>query len=143
MAVDPSRPSNRPEPLVRTVAVPRSYAGLAWAFAGVVLFSWSLPMTTVAVGGFDPVLTATGRAVIAGACAAVALALGRLRTPTRDELRPLLATAAGAVFGWPILIALALERTTSAHVAVLAAFLPLTTAILAVLRTGERLGLQF
>ena len=87
-------------------------------------------MTKVAVGGFDPILTATGRAVIAGACAAVPLALGRLRTPTRDELRPLLATAAGAVFGWPILIALALERTTSAHVAVLAAFLPLTTAIL-------------
>jgi drug/metabolite transporter (DMT)-like permease len=123
--------------------MPRSYVGLAWAFAGVVLFSWSLPMTKVAVGGFDPVLTATARAVIAGACAAVPLALGRLRTPTRDEMRPLLATAAGAVFGWPILIALALERTTSAHVAVLAAFLPLTTAILAVLRTGERVGLQF
>ncbi len=46
----------------------------------------------------------------------------------------------GAVFGWPILIALALERTTSAHVAVLAAFMPLTTALIAVLRTHERVS---
>jgi drug/metabolite transporter (DMT)-like permease len=49
----------------------------------------------------------------------------------------------GAVFGWPILLALALERTTSAHVAVIAAFMPLTTALIAVLRTHERVSWQF
>src|SRR3954447_13364611 len=49
----------------------------------------------------------------------------------------------GAVFGWPILLALALERTTSAHAAVIAAFMPLTTALLAVLRTHERVSWQF
>ena len=42
-----------------------------------------------------------------------------------------------------ILLALALERTTSAHVAVIAAFMPLTTALFAVLRTGERVSRQF
>jgi drug/metabolite transporter (DMT)-like permease len=49
----------------------------------------------------------------------------------------------GAVFGWPILLALALERTTSAHAAVIAAFMPLTTALFAVLRTHERVSSQF
>ena len=49
----------------------------------------------------------------------------------------------GAVFGWPILLALALQRTTSAHAAVIAAFMPLTTALIAVLRTRERVSLQF
>lgn len=49
----------------------------------------------------------------------------------------------GAVFGWPILLALALERTTSAHAAVIAAFMPLTTAIFAVLRMHERVPRQF
>ena len=49
----------------------------------------------------------------------------------------------GAVFGWPILLALALQRTTSAHVAVIAAFMPLTTALIAVLRTHERVSWQF
>lgn len=38
--------------------------GLAWAFLGVLLFSFSLPLTKVAVGGFDPFFTATGRAEI-------------------------------------------------------------------------------
>jgi drug/metabolite transporter (DMT)-like permease len=49
----------------------------------------------------------------------------------------------GAVFGWPILLAFALQRTTSAHVAVIAAFMPLTTALIAVLRSRERVSAQF
>jgi drug/metabolite transporter (DMT)-like permease len=117
--------------------------GLAWAFLGVLLFSFSLPFTKVAVGGFDPYLTATGRALIAGVLAAVLLRARRVRFPAAEQLRPLLYTAVGAVFGWPILLALALERTTSAHAAVIAAFMPLTTALIAVLRTHERVSWQF
>ena len=44
---------------------------MAWALLGVVLFSFSVPLTKVAVEGFDPFLTATGRAAIAGALAVV------------------------------------------------------------------------
>src|ERR1051325_1831125 len=95
--------------------------GVAWALLGVVLFSFSVPLTKVAVKGFDPFLTATGRAAIAGALAMDLLAWQRVPRPPRELLRPLLVTMLGAVFGWPILLALALERTTSAHVAVIAA----------------------
>jgi drug/metabolite transporter (DMT)-like permease len=63
--------------------------------------------------------------------------------PPAPHRRPLFFTMLGAVFGWPILLALALERTTSAHVAVIAAFMPLTTALIAVLRTHERVTWQF
>jgi drug/metabolite transporter (DMT)-like permease len=118
-------------------------AGLLWAFAGVLMFSFSVPLTKVAVGGFSPLFTATGRAAIAGALAAALLAVRRVPVPSATHLRPLVFTMVGAVFGWPILIALALERTTSAHVAVIAAFMPLTTALLAVLRTHERVTWQF
>lgn len=117
--------------------------GLLWAFVGVALFSFSLPLTKIAVGGFSPYLTATGRAVIAGAAALVILGVRRVPFPAREHLRPLLFTMVGAVFGWPILLALALERTTSAHAAVIAAFMPLATAIFAVTRTGERVSRQF
>lgn len=117
--------------------------GLAWAFLGVLLFSFSLPLTKVAVGGFDPFLTATGRAVIAGVLAGALLLAVRVPWPARSQLKPLLFTMLGAVFGWPILLALALERTTSAHAAVIAAFMPLTTALFAVLRTRERVSRQF
>ena len=117
--------------------------GLAWALVGVVLFSFSVPLTKEAVGGFSPYLTATGRAVIAGVLAAVTLAVRRVPPPAREHLGPLLFTMLGAVFGWPILVALALQRTTSAHVAVIAAFMPLTTALIAVLRAHERVSWQF
>lgn len=117
--------------------------GLAWAFLGVLLFSFSLPMTKVALQGFDPYLTATGRALIAGALASLFLVVRRVPFPAREHVKPLLFTMVGAVFGWPILLALALQRTTSAHAAVIAAFMPLTTALIAVLRTGERVSRQF
>ena len=116
---------------------------MAWALLGVVLFSFSVPLTKIAVEGFDPFLTATGRAVIAGALAVGLIAWRRVPWPPRDQLRPLLLTMLGAVFGWPILLAIALERTTSAHAAVIAAFMPLTTALIAVLRTRERVSWQF
>ncbi|MDA8435134.1 MAG: DMT family transporter [Actinomycetales bacterium] len=118
-------------------------AGLVWAFVGVLLFSFSVPMTKVAVGGFSPYLTAMGRAVIAGVLAGALLLVRRVPIPERVHLKPIGFTMIGAVFGWPILIALALERTTSAHVAVIAAFMPLTTALIAVLRTHERVSPQF
>ena len=107
------------------------------------MFSFSVPLTKVAVGGFSPILTATGRAVIAALLAALLLGLRRVPLPAPPQLRPLVYTMLGAVFGWPILLALALQRTTSAHVAVIAAFMPLTTALIAVLRTHERVTWQF
>lgn len=131
----------------QTPAVPASgealRTGLLWAFVGVLAFSLSVPMTKIAVGGFDPLFTAAGRAVIAGALAAALLGMRRVPFPDRRFLTPLVFTMAGAVFGWPILIALALQRTTSAHVAVIAAFMPLTTALFAVLRHRERVSAQF
>ena len=120
-------------------APPAYRQGLAWAFLGVVMFSFSVPLTKVAVGGFSPFLTATARAAIAGLIAGVLLALRRVPLPESRRLGPLLFTMLGAVFGWPILVALALQRTTSAHVVVIAAFTPLTTALIrraAYARTG-------
>lgn len=135
--------SGQKDGAMSAVADRRHRVGLAWALLGVVLFSFSLPMTKVAVTGFDPYLTATGRAVIAGALAAVLLRVRRVPWPGRTHLPALLTTTAGAVFGWPILLALALERTTAAHAAVVAAFMPLTTALLAVLRHHEQVNRQF
>lgn len=121
----------------------RERQGLAIALLGVVGFSFSLPWTIWALESFTAVFTATGRAVIAAVLATVVLAVRRVPWPRRDQIKPLLYTMAGAVFGWPILIALALERTTAAHAAVIAAVMPLVTAVIAVLRTHERVARQF
>lgn len=121
----------------------RTTSGLLLALLGVLGFSFSLPWTVWALESFAPILTATGRAVIAGGVAIVILLIRRVSWPDRSLMRPLVFTMAGAVFGWPILIALALERTTAAHAAVIAAIMPLVTAVFAVLRTGERVARQF
>lgn len=121
----------------------RVRVGLWWAFLAVFLWSFTVPLTKVAVGGFDAVFTATGRAVIAGVIAAVVLAIRKVPLPPRELWRPLFFVMIGAVFGWPVLMAIALNYTTAAHAAVIAAFMPLATAIFAVVLTHERVTRTF
>ncbi len=111
--------------------------GLVLAFAAVVMFSFTLPVTKVALTGFDPVVIAMGRAVIAGIVAAIVLRMARVTWPGRAALRPFLAIGLGIVIGFPVLTTIALQSTTSAHAAVVIAGLPIATAVLAVLRAGE------
>jgi drug/metabolite transporter (DMT)-like permease len=117
--------------------------GLFYAFIGVFLFSLSLPMTKWALESFNPFFTATARPIIAAVLAIPLMITLKIPAFPRDHLRALLFTTLGGVFGWPILIAFALQRTTSAHIAVIAAIMPLTTAIIAVLRTGTHVSVQF
>ena len=117
--------------------------GLLYALLGVFFFSLSLPMTKLALDGFNPFVTAFGRAAIAGMLALALLRLRGVRFPERELWRPIWFTVAGAVIGWPVLVALALQRTTSAHTAVVASFMPLATAIMAVLRFRERVSTTF
>ena len=121
----------------------RVRAGLWWAFVAVFLWSFTVPLTKVAVEGFSAVFTATGRAVIAGVIAAVVLLVRRVPLPPRHLWRPLLFVMVGAVFGWPVLLALALNYTTAAHAAVIAAFMPLATALFAVMLTHEAVTRTF
>jgi drug/metabolite transporter (DMT)-like permease len=118
-------------------------SGLLFAFIAVFAFSLSLPFTKMALKSFDPLFTAFARPVIA-AFLAIPLMLA-LKVPAlpRHLWRPMAFTALGAVFGWPILIAIALERTTSSHVSVISAVMPLVTAIIAVIRNRKHPGTSF
>ena len=118
-------------------------AGLGLAAVGVLVFSFSVPMTKVAVRGIDPLLAAAGRAAVAGVLAAVVLAAGRSSWPTRREVVPLIAVAGGVVFGFPVLTAYALRHVPSSHGAVVSGLLPLATAGCAVLRARERPTLAY
>ena len=113
-------------------------SGLLWALLGVFLFSLSLPMTKWALESFNSFFTAMARAVIAALLAVIILKIKKVPRFKREHLCAYIYTMAGAVFGWPILIALALTRTSSAQTAVIAAIMPLVTALIAVLRKGEK-----
>jgi drug/metabolite transporter (DMT)-like permease len=115
-----------------------SRAGLWWGLLGVLAFSFTVPFTKVAVDGMSPLFIGAGRAVIAAALAAVALAFTRQRLPTRGQWARLALVAGGVVIGFPFLTSYALTASTASHGAVIIAVLPAATAAMTVLRTRER-----
>jgi len=112
--------------------------GWASGFAGMLIFSGSMPATRLAVAGFDPLFLTGLRASIAGLLALALLVILRQPRPARSDMLPLAAVAVGVVAGFPLLSALALERMDSAHALVFLGLLPLVTALFGVLRAGER-----
>lgn len=120
-----------------------NFRGLAFAFVGVLTFSFTLPMVKLALPAFSPWTLTFGRAAIAGVLALGFLKFAKVPFPERKLLVPLLVTSGGIVVGWPILTTLALQETTSAHAAVITAGLPLATAILAVFRLHEHVPKAF
>lgn len=130
-------------PTAGSVSGTRVGEGLVLALVGVVIFSFTLPMTKVALPGYDPVEIAMGRAAIAGVVAVGALALARARWPGRQAVRPLLGIGLGVVVGFPVLSTTALQWTTSAHAAVVISSLPIATAVLGALRTGQHASRGF
>ena len=123
--------------------MPKNIRGLSYAFLGVLIFSFTLPMVKLALPGFSPWTLTFGRAALAGLLAAILLKRARVKFPEKKLIGPLLITAGGIVIGWPILTTLALTETTSAHAAVITAGLPLATAVLAVFRLHEKVPKAF
>jgi drug/metabolite transporter (DMT)-like permease len=119
--------------------------GLAWGLLGVVAFSFTVPLTRVAVSGdaMSPLFVGAGRAVIAAVLAAVALAVTRQTLPTAQQWARIAVVAGGVVVGFPLLTSYALTSTPASHGAVVIALLPAATAITVVLRTGEHPPRQF
>lgn len=112
--------------------------GWLCGFAGMLIFSGSLPATRLAVLTLDPVFLTVLRATIAGVLAIVLLLAFREARPARRELLPLATVAFGVVVGFPLLTALALRHVNAAHATVFVGLLPLATALFGVLRGGER-----
>jgi drug/metabolite transporter (DMT)-like permease len=119
---------------------------------GVVIFAMTFPMTRLAVGTVEapqlsPWFSAFGRAAVAGLLSLVYLAitsqLKAQNSPKQGDWLPLAITAAGVVFGFPLLTAWALRYVESIHAAVLIGFLPLATALLGAWMARQRPSIGF
>ncbi|MCR2812836.1 DMT family transporter [Microbacterium sp. zg.Y1090] len=130
--------SSATELMARPLPVPRN--GIAWGFAGVVAFSLTVPMTRLAVesGHMSALFVGSARGVVAASIAAIALMITRSLRPRGRQWVSVGIVAMGAVLGFPLLTSLALTQTQASHGAVVIALLPATTAVVSVLRTGER-----
>lgn len=125
--------------------LPISRAGLWWGLLGVAAFSFTVPFTRVAVenGHMSALFVGSGRALIAAALAALALGLTRQRLPRGRQWIQVAVVAGGTVVGFPLLTSFALTTASASHGAVVIALLPAATAVIAVLRTGERPARSF
>ena len=117
--------------------------GLLWGLLGVAAFSFTVPFTRVAVGGLSPLFIGSGRAVVAAALAAGAIAATRQRLPHRRLWVRLAVVGGGVVVGFPLLTSFALTTAPASHGAVVIALLPAATATMAVVRGHERPAVTF
>ncbi|MDP9456590.1 MAG: DMT family transporter [Actinomycetota bacterium] len=112
--------------------------GLLFGFLGVLAFSFTVPLTRVAVADLDPTFVGLGRALVAAALAALLLAFTRQRLPERRHWPRLVIVGSGVIVGFPLFTSLALRELPAADAAVIVGLLPAATAVMAVLRAGER-----
>ncbi|HEY3254775.1 MAG TPA: DMT family transporter, partial [Polyangiaceae bacterium] len=119
------------------------FAGLGAAILGVLCFSLTVPATRAAVPELGALLVGAGRSVIAGGLALLVLAARRERLPAKTDLKSLALVALGVVFGFPLCSALALGSVPAVHALVIVGLVPMATALLAVLRNGERPSPKF
>jgi drug/metabolite transporter (DMT)-like permease len=130
--------ASTPNPLQPTTVTSTSdeTKGLWLGLLGVVIFSLTMPMTRMAVGGADgPQLSAAfvtaGRAGLAALLAAAYLLVSNAGRPCREHVPAMVVSGLGTVVGFPLLLALALERVDAVHASVITGVLPLATAVVA------------
>lgn len=112
--------------------------GLAFGFLGVLTFSLTLPATRLAVAELDATVVGLGRAVVAAILAAILLKVTGQPLPSQRHFPSLVIIAAGVIVGFPLLSAWAMRSLSAAHGAIVLGILPLATAIVGALRTGDR-----
>ncbi|MDP4003598.1 DMT family transporter [Methylobacterium sp. NEAU K] len=117
----------------------------AWidGLIGIAIFSASLVATRLALTGLDALFLSAARAALGGIAGAAALLALRQKRPRGRDIGALAIVAAGVVFGFPLLTALALRTVGAAHGTVFLGLLPLSTALFGALRSGERPSAAF
>jgi drug/metabolite transporter (DMT)-like permease len=126
-----------------TTAHSQATRGFVFGALGVLMFALTLPMTRLAVGpAADPQLTpafvTAGRAAVAGVLSVLYLLAVRAAWPARGQWGPLVISALGTVVGFPLSLALALRQVDATHAAVVTGLMPLSTALMGALVTGQR-----
>ena len=109
----------------------------------VAAFAMTLPAAKVLAGDLSAVQVGIFRSVIAAFAAIPFLLIGRAKLPNRSQLKRMLLTSTGIVYGFPILTALGMQYVPVSHGGVVLAALPLSTAIFGTLITGIRPSRMF
>jgi drug/metabolite transporter (DMT)-like permease len=91
----------------------------------------------------SPLFIGSGRAVLAAILASAVLVATRQKLPNARQFRHLIVVGAGVVVGFPYFTSFALQTVPASHAAVVIGLLPAATAVVAVIRTNERVPRRF
>lgn len=117
--------------------------GMLLGMIGIAIFSLTLPATRFITPYFDPIFIGLGRASVAAIFAGIILVIFKQSLPNKQQIKGLAITALGVVIGFPVLTSWAMETVHASHAGVVIAIMPLLTAIIATLISGERPSKQF
>jgi drug/metabolite transporter (DMT)-like permease len=117
--------------------------GFIFGLLGVLIFSFTLPATRVAVRELDPIFVGLGRAIVAAGLALPLLLINKQKRPTLAQFKKLAIVALGVVVGFPLLSAFAMRHTDASHGAIVNGLLPLATAVVSTISAGERPSARF
>lgn len=98
--------------------------GWGYGLVGVIIFSLTLPATSIAVAELDPAFVGLGRAVIAGSLAVILLVATRQTIPPKRFLLQFVVVAAGVIVGFPLLTAIAMKNAPATYGAVIVGYYP-------------------
>lgn len=115
--------------LVKTNKLTATQYGLFLGLLGVICFSFTVPMTKLALLSFNPWLVSFGRLAGAGLISLVILQQQGKLFLIKKHLRTLLGISLGVGMGFPVLMTVAMQSTSSSHAGIVLALLPLTTAL--------------
>ena len=116
----------------------RETLGLLLGLVAVTIFGATLPMTRIVLTEFEPLSLTVMRGVLGGAVAAGLLLVARPGLPPRSTWRRFAVTTVVIGLGFQFFSAMGSVSVPSAHGGVVLGLLPLTTASLATLLSGER-----
>jgi drug/metabolite transporter (DMT)-like permease len=118
-------------------------AGVLWGSLAILLFSLSLPATRAAAPALGGVLVGLGRGAAAGLLAVLYLAPRGELIPPREHRKQLVLVALSTVIAFPLLASVALKHLPASHAMVFTGLTPAATALMGVLRTGDRPAPRF
>jgi len=137
--------SSETPPAPRAEVKPRNAdsEALLLGFTGVLIFSFTLPMTRLAAPEMGGIFVGLARALIGATLAGALLLFRGERFPERQYWRGIATVSIGCVVGFSVLTGLALQSVPSLHGTVIVGLLPAATALMGVLLTRERPKLAF
>lgn len=147
MAIDAKRAPNStqatPDATGHLFGLSTSSMGLLLGLLGVLAFSFTLPLTRLAAPELGGAFVGLGRAFVAALLALAVMLVRREPFPDRSAWKSLVLVALGTVFGFGLFSSIAMQTVPAVHGIVVVGLLPAATAVMAVLRAGERPRLPF